>query len=309
MTRYERKFKSVARSLSHIELMRSSLDDLTAPLTEADLLSKDAGRRFLDFYGNEGMLLALDKYGLTDAILRRGYDRIETETRALDERHTLIIVGLDAEGERHRLVELVVRRDRLVVTPIEGSEVTLADAYDVLTTDWLLLANPLGRFRADRPRLPGQVHPGLGIGERVVELLYRVVERLGLDGLVAVADHFHTAVLYRRELPYWDPAHEGRVRALEELLLDKESLSLSQASWAVEWGFVRTEEDAPLRWRGEGHLRAMHPELVQWLTSKTYESYAERAREHARFTLARAWFDEKWNQQREALLERPEEEV
>ena len=95
MTRYERQFRSVARSLGHVELMRSSLDDALG-LDHRDLLDKDAGRRFLDFYGDEGIRLAISRYGLEGAMHRRGYDHFELETRAADDRHTLLVFGRPA---------------------------------------------------------------------------------------------------------------------------------------------------------------------------------------------------------------------
>jgi hypothetical protein len=65
--------------------MRASLDD-TRPLTDRELLDKNAGRRFLDFYGDEGMRFALEKYGLRrTAHARRGW--FGSGTHAFDERH------------------------------------------------------------------------------------------------------------------------------------------------------------------------------------------------------------------------------
>lgn len=288
MTRFERQFRSIARSLSRMDLARSSMDDAFG-VEPLGLLDKDVGRRFLDVYGDEGIRLALARYGIESALLGRGYDRLDIETHAHDERHTLLISGR-ARGEDpgvHRLVELVVRRDRLV--PTEAP----VPALDVLTVDWLLLQDPRASFSDERPRLPGQEHPGLGIGERVLELLYRVVERLELGALVTVAEHLHNAILYARELPFFDPAHHGRLRALEDLLLDRERLTIAEASWAVEWGCVRGADDAPLRWKGEAQLRAFSPELAAWLASPGHREAAERARASSRLTLDRAYFEER----------------
>ncbi len=299
MTRYERRFRSVARSLSRLELMRSSMDEL-ATLSEADLLDKNAGRRFLDFYGADGIRLAMERYGIEAALHRRGYEDLEIETHAHDDRHTLLVNG-SAAGTTYRLVELVVRRDRLVPEAIPEMPALSADGYDVLTVDWLLLSHPLGELPDGRCLLPGQDHPGLGIGERVLELLYRMVERLRLDALATTADHFHTAMLYRREMPFWDPVHEGRVRALAGLLLEREQLTLAQASWALEWGYVRNAVDAVHTWTGEAQARAMVPELARWLTCAEREEIAARTASSTRYTLARAELDERWARQEAAL--------
>lgn len=293
--------------------MRSSLDDALG-LDHLDLLDKDAGRRFLDFYGDEGIRLAIQRYGLEGAMRRRGYGHFELETRAADDRHTLLVFGRAAEGgeradgedagvpsgERHRLIELVVRRDRLVVHEVPGLP-KLEAAYDVLTVDWLLLQDPLARFTEQRPRLPGQEAPGLGIGERVLELLYRMVERLQLHALVTVAEYFHNAVLYARELPFFDPTHGGRLRALESTLMGAEKLTLAEASWAIHWGCVRGVDDAVLRWKGEAQVRPFVPELADWMSSPAHEEATSRVASTTKYVLDRAFFEDRWKLERDAL--------
>jgi hypothetical protein len=40
-----------------------------------------------------------------------------------------------------------------------------------LAVRWLALQDPRGRFTPERPRLPGQRYPGLGLGKRLYERL------------------------------------------------------------------------------------------------------------------------------------------
>lgn len=297
MTRYAAKYRRVARALSRVELMRSSMD-ATFTLTDAELLDKDGGRRFLDFYGDEGLRLALDRYGFFDAVRRRGWDHFTMHSHAVDERHTLLLDGTDPDGATGRLLELVVRRDRLHVEGVDR-------AWEVLTVDWLGLRNPNGRFTEERLRLPGQDAPGLGMGERVLELLYRVVDRLGLDGLLTVAEYFHNAVLYSRELKYVDPWYDGQLTALTRLLVERERLTFAQAAWAVHWGLVRGPDDAAIVWRGEAMVHAHDPELKEHLVGPTHAARAAEVAAHLRYTLARGELDERWAQERDALLEAP----
>lgn len=298
MTRYGRRFRKVSRTLSRVELMRSSMDE-TFALDEQDLLDKDAGRRFLDFYGDEGLRLALERYGFFDALEERGYGDITIETTAHDEQHTLLLDGRPKNGgEPMRLVELAVRRDRLHIDPPAPSR-----WWDVLTVDWLSLRNPLGTFTKERMRLPGQSVPGLGVGELVFELLNRVVERLDLDGLVTVAEYFHAAVLYARELPFADPYYKGQLDALCALLFDREKLSFAQAAWAVHWGHVLDVTDSVVRWKGEAMIKPSEEELANYLSSEDYRERAQRAAGGFRYRLARAPFEEKWAKNESALLE------
>lgn len=272
--------------------MRSSMDE-AFPLTELDLLDRDAGRRFLDFYGDEGLALAFERYGVTGAILAKGWEETRLETQAVDDRHTLLIDARHGDAWE-RVVELVVRRDRLVVEGLDA-------VFDVLTADWVLLQSPGARFTPARPRLPGQEHPGLGVGERILEMLYVTARRLRLDALVTTAEYLHNAILYGRELKYVDPRYEGQLLALEALLLEREDLTLAQASWAMEWGFVLDESDRTVSWRGEAMARAQDERLKDYVTSRAHAEHAAQHRDAFRYRLHREAFDERWAKERAAL--------
>lgn len=294
----EMRHRKVARSLSHVDLVRSSEP---ATLTDQDLLDRDRGRLFLDYYGDEGLLLAFERYGLTAALARRGYVDLSVVTRAADERHMLVLNARPtAGGEPMRILQLVVRRDAMLPR-VPGSESTLRPRYDVLTVDWLLLESPLGHFTKERPRLPGQERPGLGVGWRVLALLFRVVERLELDGLLTVAEHLHNAELYARELPFVDPVHAGRLEAFVAALRVREGLTVAQASWALEWGLVRDREGKSVHWRGEAQLSTNEKTFPSWVESATYAQYARQAAEAFAPTLDRAAFDARWASEHEAL--------
>lgn len=294
-TRYDQEFRRIARSLSSLDLMRASGDDVAESSAEL-VLDKDGGRRFLDFYGDQGLELALERYGIKGALARRGYADVTMTTRSGDDRHALFLEA-EIEGRRERLVELVVRRDHLVPHPPHGVSALppLRDHYRVLTVDWLLLRHPTGRFTAERPRLPGQDAPGLGVGWRVMSMLARVVARLGLDGMVTVAEYLHNAEHYAREMPCFDPVHHGRLRAVLELLRVEHGLDIAQASWAMEWGLVRTRaDDAVLPWRGELMVASEDDSLRAYLDSPAHAEIAESARRTHRLWLDRAAFDARW---------------
>ncbi len=295
MTRLARRYRKVARSLSRLELMATSMEESFADPRE---LVSGGSRRFLDFYGDEGIHLALERYGIFDALRARGYDHFQTQTRNADEQHTLLLTGTHSElPRRERLIELVVRRDRLV----PDAELGFDGVFEMLTVDWLTLRHPAGRFTTRRPRLPGQDAPGLGLGEHVAELLDRVVERLRLDGLLTVPEYFHNAVIYGRALTHFDPAAEGRCQALRRALLEDEGLSLAQASWAIDWGFVY-ERGRPMRWRGQAQLGPRCAPLRHYLESAAHRSAAEAAARELYFALDRPRFEARWAEREGALV-------
>lgn len=301
VTRYDRDFRRIARTLSRMELAQSGESD-EAALDPAALLGPDresrvGTQRFLSFYGTGGLELVFERYGLYAALARRGFSDVRLGVRIEQDRHYLLVDGVPPEtpGAPARLIELVVRRDTMLPTPPTGMP-ALEKHYEVLTIDWLLLQNPSASFSPERPRLPGQDHPGLGVGWRVLAILYRAVERLGLMGLLTVADHLHNAEHYVRELPFFDPAHAGRLRALLGLLREREQLTVAQASWAMEWGCVKDGKGEPVPWRGEAQVATESPELIAYFRSPEYRELSKVACEACKYELDRATFDAKWKE-------------
>lgn len=298
MTRLKRRYRRIAKSLSNAELMRSSMDE-TFSLSADDLVQpeSDSARRFLDFYGDEGLRLAFERYGLIEAIAKRGYPDVDIETHATSERHTLFI-SAEVAGRDEHLVELVAQRDKVVPSD-DLPDLDREQPLEVLTIEWLTLRHPLGRYTGDRPRMPGQDAPGLGLGEQVLEMLYRTVERLHLDGLLAVPSHFHLGVLYNMELPFLDPWYAAQLMVLETRLLMREGLTLAQASWAVEWGHVRYAADGePFVWRGQVMLWPHCEALTRYFESKAYHAEVARAASMQRYSFDADGFAERWERER-----------
>jgi len=292
--RIDRAYRRIARSLSNATLLQDT-DDTASEAEETGetlMRDKDRGRRFLDHYGALGLRVAFERYGLLAALERRGFPTVQVETHVHADRHELLVTS-----GAHRLVEIVLRRDILTVPhdALDATDVdTPPEVYRVLTIDWLALQNPCESFSAERPRLPGQSFPGLGIGWRVMTLLARMVERLELDAFVTVAEYLHNAELYAREMPHLDPRESGRLTALLRTLRTEERLTTAQASWAMEWGLVYEDGGDVARWRGELQVAAEHGGLrAHWATPR----YRERLRESAeqfRYVLDRSAFDTRW---------------
>jgi hypothetical protein len=187
--------------------------------------------RFLGYYSRQGLEIALDRAGLLDRVRQRGFTPHLTLDLDNPGGETLRLYG--DRRRRELLLELRARIDR-------GTVPDLA----LLRIEWLLLQDPRARFTAERPALPGQSHPGLGVLAEVMALLVLACDRLHLDGIVFVPAYFHTAVQGRRLLRFLKPEHEGRFQALAAALA---GLPLAAASAAVDGGRVR-ENGIPYRW-------------------------------------------------------------
>ena len=182
-----------------------------------------ARSRFLGYYSRQGIELALQRAGLDERLRQLGFH------------HPVLELDLDNPGgETLRLWGDARRRDLLMELRVRVDRHTVPDMA-MLRIEWLLLQNPLARFTRERPRLPGQRFPGLGLLADVAALTVLVCDRLHLDGILFVPSHYHTASQGRRILRFLEPEHEGLVRALEAALA---GLPLAAATQAVEHGRV-----------------------------------------------------------------------
>jgi hypothetical protein len=150
----------------------------------------------------------------------------------------------------------------------------------LLRIEWLLLQNPRGQFTAERPRLPGQSHPGLGMLQDLIALFVLACDRLQLDGLLFVPSHYHIAVHGRKTMRFLDPADEGLYRALESSL---QGLPLGAAAEAVAAGrVVDATSGQPFTWHPVPMVFPVSERLREQVLSEEYERRAmEEAGRHA----------------------------
>ncbi len=276
----EWRLRRIARRLTHFELKAAEPDD--ADFTSADvyeeLLRKKPNPLFLGFYTRAGLEQALRTYGTLDRMSALGLQPTLT-THHPDERRNLLRISDGPGGPA--ILELQVRfaavRALQSIPPVETG-----DILDLLAVEWLLLQNPRKRFSPDRLPLPGQEHPGLGLGREILTLLDVMCERLGREGLIGFPEHQHNALLYSRKYRFFDPRREGELAAL---LRDLEGLDFASTAWAVEDGLVLDGRTGlPYRWTGEEMVRPLAPRLQAYFAGRAYVEEAERVRRECRFT-------------------------
>jgi len=227
-----RRYRAIAHGLDRTRLSGEPEDErlLLADLGRPDL----AAPRFLGYYTPEGLEYAGERYGLFAHLRRLGFDSFRVATDREPRGHRLRVFGVAARAE-HLLVECVLERRHLG-----------ADEY--LYVHWLTLRNPLARFHTERPRLPGQEVPGLGLAREAGELLARIADRLELAGVLLRPAWFHTALQARHMgMRFLDAARQGR---FEAMLRDLSHLPLRDLTLAVAEGRVRMN-GAPYHWEAD----------------------------------------------------------
>ena len=228
------RFAAISRGLSPTRLSGSDDDESMADV-EAELFGRpEPAPRFLGYYTNEGMEYALARFGFLEHLRRLGYSDLRVESFPPDEvgqRGTITGVASDV---RHLLVDLIVSRG-------------VAEGAPSLVVHWLSLRNPRAVFSPDRPALPGQVVPGLGLARDMGQLLGAIADRLDLPSVSLRPSWFHTAFAARQHFRFVDPA---RQRRFVDLVSDMRGLALADVTRALAEGRVRLD-GAPYMWEPE----------------------------------------------------------
>ncbi len=295
MTRYRQQYDEIYHQLSRAELQKGSagLEDLSVG---PDLFGRDD--RWLGFYTREGVRIALEKYGFLRDLEHLGFSevRIETDTDNPD-RHLFRLWSKRPDIDEP-LIELTVGRNFL--HPRSKLTDRLSDRpLPVLSVDWLLMQNPTAEFTAQRPPLPGQAYPGLGVGAQVLELLRNVCRRLNLAGMTSVPSYFHNAHFYESEFFHFDPIYEGKFQALRRDLLSALNDSICAASWALKWGFVHDHHrpDTPFKWFHELMVDPISEPLQKYFNQRDYRRDCRRSARDCRFHLQKAPLRQRLNNQ------------
>jgi hypothetical protein len=268
VTEYRDKFTRVFDSLSRLELQDGAhgLEEIGLE----DLFGR-GDDKWLGFYTAEGIRTALDRYGLFADLAQMGFEVAEIEIRTDDpEEHTLRIFSR-TPAIHDPLLELVVRRGTLEPTGELRSRVK-SQYINLLQIEWLLLQNPSQVFGDRRPPLPGQEHPGLGIGKQVLEILRNTAKRLKLDGLVTVPSYFHNSFFYSEEFYYFDPSVQGLFLAACRDVLPQTQSNVGAASWAFLWNLVREHDnDESFPWFHAAQICPVSDLLVEYFDDSDFD--------------------------------------
>ena len=279
------RYRRVAESLTATDLQQGK-GELTDEDIEDFLAHRTGSGLFMDFYTDRGVETALERYGYLDLLREQGFETVLLSVDADDPDRQIMRVHFDLRDPEHLLIELVVRY-RTLVRPKEatGSE-GIAATFRMLSIEWLLMQNPTAEFTLERRKLPGQDHPGLGMGRWTVEILRMMAERLDCMGLMNNPQHYHNAYLYSKQMLCFSPDDQGYLEAMKR---DLGRLPLVETSEAIDAGLLRDAHDGrALTWMGKPQVMPVAPGLNAYFARQGYIRAVSEARERYHFRLARA---------------------
>jgi hypothetical protein len=232
---------------------------------------------FLGRLDADALRRELEEAGVIAGLAARGYERVQIRTGQEAGEHRLRILPA---GGAVILVDLRLGEASTLFKEPRLSRLGL-EVLSFLSMNWLTLQDPDRAFPPDRPRLPGQEHPGLGLSRVLYSRLLIWAEDWGKDGLLNFPEYYHNAFIYAPAFRFISAAREGRFQALRR---DLAALSLAEASWAVFEGRVLEEPTGlPLRWEPAEMVAPASHDVRRYLEAPDYGRAVEDVAGRTRF--------------------------
>eukprot|EP01133_Synstelium_polycarpum_P007734 gene7734-9064_t len=145
--------------------------------------------------------------------------------------------------------------------------------------EWFSLHDPKRDFSSERPPLPGQQYPGLGIAKNMDDLIVHCAVKSGRDCLLNTPYRFYNAFMYQtREYFFIDPSVQAYFLSL---LSDMEpiiaELGLAPVSWAFEFGCVKEVTTGHrIKWEFHKQIRPLSQRMKSYFKGTDYTSFVKR---------------------------------
>ncbi len=275
------------KDLQYLEEIR--ITDDAMPWEHGKEILSDTGL-FLGRFTEQDLRDLMAKVGLMDLIRSKGYSDL-VFTLARQDFTSRLYVNHERPGKETRLIELILREGvfRPKETFIERFE--FKDGLTMILVEWLALQHPRGSFTPERPKLPGQSHPGLGGLRNMQEMLYFFGQKTGKDAIVDVPQHYHAAVIYSRlytdiyarMYSFFSPVDAGLFKALTR---DLNGRPLAQVSQAVGLGcLLNTVTGLHETWRPSEQIYPVTKRLHAYFECPEYRAIVERTAAKVRYTI------------------------
>lgn len=140
--------------------------------------------------------------------------------------------------------------------------------YRFLALEWLTLQNPFKDFSKNRYPLPGQDHPGLGLGRKVLNLFTYLARLNRSEGILAFPAYYHNALLFARSFRFVNPVKEGEILAVRKAL---SKVSFHEMAWIVHLDCLMDGKGRTYEWKAEEQLFPLEKKLKTYFDSAWYK--------------------------------------
>ncbi len=234
----------------------------------SDLIKEKATSLFLGRYSLTEVIAVLGKRGFLKEAKKRSLWPLAFDLDSSEYPTQRLRIFLDEKHPEKLIVDLKIREGRL--TPKDNSRIDpVFYNCEFLFLEWLTMQNPLQSFSKKRPPLPGQSHPGLGLGKRVVDIFIYLARLTRKDGLLAFPAYFHNALLFSRYFYFVNPEKAAEVLAIEKALPD---IPFKHLAWIAHLNCLRTGAGETYEWKAQEMVYPINKALKAFFESKGYRT-------------------------------------
>jgi hypothetical protein len=220
-------------------------------------------------YNADAIRRLFDEGGVLQTLEQKGFRGLEVVVESVGRALPHALLYGWKGPERHLLLDACVGEAVVQATVFLRHAYSMERPIELAAVHWVREEDPTVVFRADRPPLPLQRHPGLGVLRLAFRVVTRMAAELGKDGVASVPKFFHDAAIFFRSrlFLFLDGEEQGRFEALAR---DLRQLSLRQASLALVSGAVRDEEAAAVYWTPGYQVFPLSALLTAYFHSSQY---------------------------------------
>lgn len=233
---------------------------------------------FLWRYSQSQLMQMFERFGILARLEALGYAEPRLTFHIEEGLHHLLLAVKDIEAP---LVDLRLSEESRVV---RGLSALGREPLAVLVIQWISLQHVRGEFTPERPQLPGQSHPGLGVGRRMYRLLWKIARENGKDAMSAYPMYYHNAVYYLGGFSYLDPRKTGELVALQR---DLAALPLATTSDRINCGWLQAATTGEaVDWNPGEMFAPVSRRVGSYFSSRDYKTEVQRAASRYSFILA-----------------------
>jgi hypothetical protein len=232
-------------------------------------LSRKREKLFLRNFTADDLYAIMKRVKLIDHLEAKGFDSLKVGIDVDDSYVHYLKLYYKNVDPNSILLDLRLSESRFVPDKKFFEDQTQR-VFDMIVIEWLSAQNPLHKFNGDKPQLPGQKKPGLGILNYCFEMMYVVAREIIKDGFLDIPDHMHGAIMYSKKFKFFDPTHEGILRAI---MRDLSDYSLVDISWGIITKTIIEEyKNAPQEYAPSEQVFYVSDRMRDYFHSKKYLS-------------------------------------
>jgi len=224
---------------------------------------------FLGRYSVREVVAVLEKRNFFKEAAKRGFCPLDFELDSSAYPLQRLQIFAATKSPEAVIVDLKIRETEFRPRPPQPPVPRLPPLppLQCLALEWLTLQNPLLDFSENRPPLPGQAHPGLKLGHKVLDIFVYLARLLHKDALLAFPAYFHNALLFSRYFRFFNPRKEAEVMAIRHAFLH---VPFKNLAWAVHLGCLRRSDGSTYEWTAEEQIHPLNRALKGYFDSRAY---------------------------------------